>query len=108
MVKINENLKYIESENSFAKVIKLANVYKQKHPDKDVVSLGKFTLLVVTYWLSGINLIIKNNPLVYDDTLLEDDCISYVPNKHPTSSWIAEIEFGDLLSELYGLLKAIV
>ena len=40
MVKINENLKYIESENSFAKVIKLANVYKQKHPDKDVVSLG--------------------------------------------------------------------
>ena len=40
MVKINENLKYIESENSFAKVIKLANIYKQEHPDKDVVSLG--------------------------------------------------------------------
>ena len=40
MVKINENLKYIESENSFAKVIRLANIYKQEHPDKDVVSLG--------------------------------------------------------------------
>ena len=40
MVKINENLKYIESENSFAKVIRLANIYKQEHLDKDVVSLG--------------------------------------------------------------------
>ena len=40
MAKINENLKNIESENSFAKVIKLANAYKIKHPDKEVVSLG--------------------------------------------------------------------
>ena len=30
----------MKSENSFAKVIKLANIYKQEHPDKDVVSLG--------------------------------------------------------------------
>ena len=40
MVKINENLKCIESENSFAKVIRLTNVYKSEHPDKDIVSLG--------------------------------------------------------------------
>lgn len=40
MAKINENLKNIESENSFAKVIKLANAYKIKHPDNEVVSLG--------------------------------------------------------------------
>ena len=40
MAKINENLKNIESENSFAKIIKLANAYKIKHPDKEVVSLG--------------------------------------------------------------------
>ena len=50
MAKINENLKNIESENSFAKVIKLANAYKIKHPDNKVIisSLSLFKYILIS------------------------------------------------------------
>lgn len=40
MPKINENLKCIESDNSFIKVMKLSKKYKNAHPDKEVISLS--------------------------------------------------------------------
>lgn len=40
MVKINENLKKIISDNSFIKVMALTNKYKKDNPNKEVISLS--------------------------------------------------------------------
>lgn len=40
MVKINENLKKITSDNSFIKVMALTNKYKKDSPNKEVISLS--------------------------------------------------------------------
>lgn len=40
MVKINENLKKITSDNSFIKVMSLTNKYKKDSPNKEVISLS--------------------------------------------------------------------